>query len=73
MVPTALVMSFGLLMCFDPVCAQLVNGWTKWPDILQFPMNRDGVGSFLLVCEYFGMYREEVSTGSNSLGPFVLG
>ena len=37
MVPTALVMSFGLLMCFDPFCARLVQWLEKTDSFIAIP------------------------------------
>ena len=37
MVPTVLVMSFGLLMCFDPFCARLVQWLDKTDSFIAIP------------------------------------
>ena len=40
MVSTAVVISFGLLMWFDPFCAWLVHGRMKWTALLGYLMDK---------------------------------
>jgi hypothetical protein len=65
--------SFGL--GYSSVLVHFVaytHGWTKRTALyVQLQHGQDGFRASIHVCEPFGMCKEEVLTGSNSLGPFV--
>jgi hypothetical protein len=61
---------FGLFVCFDPFCTWTrttgQNGRLGWDST-----STRWIATFPLVCGYFGMYTEEVWSGSNSVSHFV--
>ena len=72
LVPTVSVISFGLLIHFDPFCCvDAQHSWTKWTALCIRPHGQDGFRASILVCGYFGMYTEGDWIGFSSVSPFV--